>query len=104
MSQPPPPSLQASPSLKWARATKGKARPRRRTHPPYSFTEAQEEAIACWVKSKKLLYDIKDKQYKEKALKRHLWEGKAAEYRLDCKYKKIYISITLKYLKSISDT
>ncbi|KAK5894202.1 hypothetical protein CesoFtcFv8_010916 [Champsocephalus esox] len=26
---------------------------------------------------------MKDKQYKEKALKRHLWEGKAAEYRLD---------------------
>ncbi|XP_034093372.1 uncharacterized protein LOC117560565 [Gymnodraco acuticeps] len=26
---------------------------------------------------------MKDKQYKEKALKTHLWEGKAAEYRLD---------------------
>ncbi|XP_033930657.1 uncharacterized protein [Pseudochaenichthys georgianus] len=26
---------------------------------------------------------MKDKRHKEKALKRHLWEGKAAEYRLD---------------------
>ncbi|XP_071063116.1 uncharacterized protein [Pseudochaenichthys georgianus] len=62
---------------------KGKGKAQKENPPPgvsYSFTEAQEEAIACWVKSKKLLYDMK---YKEKALKRHLWEGKAAEYRLD---------------------
>ncbi|KAF3835794.1 hypothetical protein F7725_028352 [Dissostichus mawsoni] len=78
MSQPPLPSLQASPSL----VGKGKGKAQKENPPPgvsYSFTEAQEEAIACWVKSKKLLYDIKDKQYKEKALKRQ--EGKAAEYR-----------------------
>lgn len=55
---------------------------------PYSFTEEQEEAIARWVESKKLLYDMKDKQYKDKALRRQLWEGKAAEYEVDCKYKK----------------
>lgn len=71
---------------------------------PYSFTETQEEAIARWLESKKLLYDMEDKQYKDKALRRQLWEGKAAEYGVDCKYKKIYISNTLKYLKSISDT
>ncbi|KAI9542577.1 hypothetical protein NQZ68_019261 [Dissostichus eleginoides] len=85
MSQPPLPSLQASPSLV-GKGDKGKGKAQKENPPPgvsYSFTEAQEEAIACWVKSKKLLYDIKDKQYKEKALKRHLWEGKAAEYRLD---------------------
>ncbi|KAF3842836.1 hypothetical protein F7725_001685 [Dissostichus mawsoni] len=39
-----------------------------------------EEAIARWVESNKLLYDMKDKQYKDKALRRQLWEGKAAEY------------------------
>lgn len=54
---------------------------------PNSFTEAQEEAIARWLENKKLLYDIKDKQYKDNALRRQLWEGKATEYGVDCKYK-----------------
>ena len=39
------------------------------------------------MESKKLLYDMKDKQYKDKALRRQLWEGKATEYGVDCKYK-----------------
>ncbi|KAI9546654.1 hypothetical protein NQZ68_024552 [Dissostichus eleginoides] len=62
---------------------KGKGKAQKENPPPgvsYSFTEAQEEAIARWVESNKLLYDMKDKQYKDKALRRHLWEGKAAEY------------------------
>ncbi|KAK1905104.1 Nodulin-22 [Dissostichus eleginoides] len=66
------------------RERQGKAQ---KENPPpgasYSFTEAQEEAIARWLESNKLLYDMKDKQYKDKALRRQLWEGKAAEYGLD---------------------
>lgn len=54
---------------------------------PYSFTEEEEEGIARWIESNKLLYDMKDIQYKDKALRRKLWEGKAAEYELNCKYK-----------------
>ncbi|KAI9536425.1 hypothetical protein NQZ68_033684 [Dissostichus eleginoides] len=64
---------------------KGKGKAQKENPPPrasYSFTEAQEEAIARWVESNKLLYDM-NKQYKDKALRRHLWEGKAAEYGLD---------------------
>ncbi|VDH96134.1 Hypothetical predicted protein [Mytilus galloprovincialis] len=45
-----------------------------------SFTEEEEQEIAKWLETKKLLYDIKDKDYKQKALKRQLWETKAAEY------------------------
>ena len=59
---------------------------------PYSLTEAQEEAIARWLESKKLIYDMKHKQYKNKALRRQLWEEKAAEYGVDCKYKKITLT------------
>ncbi|KAK1901843.1 Lysophospholipase NTE1 [Dissostichus eleginoides] len=65
---------------------KGKGKAQKENPPPgvsYSFTEAQEEAIARWLESNKLLYDMKDKQYKDKALRRHRWEGKAAEYGLD---------------------
>ncbi|KAF3853839.1 hypothetical protein F7725_014527 [Dissostichus mawsoni] len=65
---------------------KGKGKAQNENPPPgasYSFTVAQEEAIARWVESNKLLYDMKDKQYKDKALRRHLWEGKAAEYGVD---------------------
>ncbi|PIK52574.1 hypothetical protein BSL78_10516 [Apostichopus japonicus] len=90
LSQLPPPSLQISPSpsLKWARARakKGKGKAQNENPPPgasYSFTETNEEVIARWVESKKLLYDMKDKQYKDKALRRQLWEGKAAEYGVD---------------------
>ena len=74
------------------KGNKGKGNAQNENPPPavpYSFTEAQEEAIAGWVESKKLLYDMKDKQYKDKALRRHLWEEKAAEYGVGCKYKKI---------------
>ncbi|KAI9535108.1 hypothetical protein NQZ68_007197 [Dissostichus eleginoides] len=65
---------------------KGKGKAQHENPPPgasYSFTVAQEEAIARWVESNKLLYDMKDKQYKDKALRRQLWEGKAAEYGVD---------------------
>ncbi|XP_033946341.1 claspin-like isoform X1 [Pseudochaenichthys georgianus] len=65
---------------------KGKGKAQNENPPPgasYSFTEAQEEAIARWVQSNKLLYDMKDKQYKYKALRRQLWEGKAAENGVD---------------------
>ncbi|XP_071058452.1 uncharacterized protein [Pseudochaenichthys georgianus] len=47
---------------------KGNGKAQKENPPPgvsYSFTEAQEEAIACWVKSKKLLYDMKDKRDEE---------------------------------------
>jgi hypothetical protein len=67
---------------------KGKGKPRNENPipcAPYSLTETQEEELALWLESKKLLYDMKDKQYKDKSLRRHLWEGKAAEYGLDCK-------------------
>lgn len=69
---------------------RGKSKARNENPPPvapYSFTEAQEEEIAHWIENKKLLYDMKDKQYKDKALRRQLWEGKAAEYGVDCKFK-----------------
>ncbi|KAJ3606533.1 hypothetical protein NHX12_026054 [Muraenolepis orangiensis] len=59
---------------------KGKGKAQNENPPPgasNSFTEAQDKAIARWVESKKLLYDMKDKH---KALRRQLWEGKAAEY------------------------
>ncbi|KAL3062596.1 hypothetical protein OYC64_002410 [Pagothenia borchgrevinki] len=65
---------------------KGKGKAQNENPPPgasYSFTEAQEEAIAHWVESNKVLYDMKDKQYKDKALRRQLWEGKAAENGMD---------------------
>lgn len=46
---------------------------------PYNLTEEHEEPIAVWLESKKLLYDMKDKQYKDKALRRQLldkiWNG-----------------------------
>ena len=45
---------------------------------PHNFTEEQEEAIAVWLESKKLLYDMKNKQYKDKVLRRQHWEEKAA--------------------------
>ena len=54
----------------------------------YNFTEAEEEAIARWVESNSVLYNMKNKLYKNKALRRQLWEEKAAEYGVDCKYKK----------------
>ncbi|KAK1881762.1 DNA mismatch repair protein MSH3 [Dissostichus eleginoides] len=65
---------------------KGKGKAQNENPPPgasYSFTVAQKEAIARWVESNKLLYDMKDKQHKDKAVRRHLWEGKAAEYGVD---------------------
>ncbi|KAI9536946.1 hypothetical protein NQZ68_029074 [Dissostichus eleginoides] len=65
---------------------KGKGKAQNENPPPgasYSFTEEQEEAIARWVESNKRLYNMKDKQYKDKALRRQLWEGKAAEYGVD---------------------
>ncbi|VDI67259.1 Hypothetical predicted protein [Mytilus galloprovincialis] len=44
------------------------------------FYRAEEQEIAKWLETKKLLYDIEDKDYKQRALKRQLWETKAAEY------------------------
>lgn len=41
------------------------------------------EEIAQWMEGKNLLYGMEDTQ--DKALRRHLWEGKAAEYGMDCK-------------------
>lgn len=94
----------SKPKVGNGKGEKGKGKAQNENPPPgasYSFTEANEEVIARWVGSKKLLYDMKDKQYKDKALRRQLWEGKAAEYGVDCKYKQKLHSLTLKYLKSI---
>ena len=52
----------------------------------YNFTEEQEESIAVWLESKKLPYEMKDKQYKDKALRRQFWEEKTLYYVMDCKY------------------
>ena len=59
---------------------KGKGKAQNENPPPgapYSFTEAQEEAIARWMESKKPLYDMKNKRYNDMALRRELFEGKA---------------------------
>ena len=84
------------------KGNEGKGKAHKDKRPPgasCSFTAEQEEAIARWLESEKLLYDMKDKQYKDKALRRQLWKEKAAEYGLDCKYKNIWISFILKHIK-----
>ena len=86
----------SKPEVGKGKGDKGKGKVQNENPPPgapNSFTEAQEEAIARWLESKKLLYDIKDKQYKDNALRRQLWEGKAAEYEVDCKYKQFTFQI-----------
>ena len=36
-----------------------------------------------------MLYDMKDKQYKDKTLRRKLWEEKASEYGVNCKFRNL---------------
>ncbi|XP_041362827.1 thyroid hormone receptor-associated protein 3-like [Gigantopelta aegis] len=58
----------SKPQVGKGKGDKGKGKAQNENPPPgapYSFTKAQEEAIARWVVSKKLLYDMKDKQYKD---------------------------------------
>ncbi|XP_041374261.1 uncharacterized protein LOC121387305 [Gigantopelta aegis] len=76
----------SKPQVGKGKGDKGKGKAQNENLPPgapYSFIEAQEEAIDRWVESKKLLYDMEDKQYKDEASRRQLWEGKAAEYGVD---------------------
>ena len=82
--------FRSKPQVGKGKGDKGKGKSQKENAPPIAplcFTEDQEEEIACWVRSKKLLYDMKDRQYKDKALRRGLWEEKGAEYGVDCKYK-----------------
>ena len=63
------------PQVVKGKGDKGKGKAQNENPPPgapYSFTEAQEEAIARWMESKKLLYDMKDRKYKDRALRRQL--------------------------------
>ena len=82
--------FKSKPQVGKGKGDKGKGKSQKEKAPPiapYSFTEEQEEELACWARSKKLPFNMKDRQYKDKALRRGLWEEKAAEYGVDCKNK-----------------
>ena len=93
-------SARPQPEVGKGHGNKGKDKATKDSHPspvPYNFTDEEEEVIAAWIRQNPLLYDMRDRRYKDKGTRRKMWEDKAAEYGIDCKYN---LNIKSKYLKN----
>ena len=92
-------SARPLPEVGKGHGNKGKDKAPKESDPspaPYNFMDEEEELIATWIRQNPLLYDMRDRRYKDKGSRRKMWEDKAAQYGIDCKFNLIIKSKCLK--------